>query len=158
MNSIDQIIEVAFQNNNDIGNKVLTACTKYQTAMKLLTSHRELSVEEIEHFQFLIDDFYEIWIEVFGSEGLTNYIHMLGSGHIMYFLKEYKFLYLYSQQGWEALNGKIQTFIHQNSQCGGHNSGTRQGEKSYISSVVCMVIRDLLWKTYEANKFYLDLQ
>jgi hypothetical protein len=158
VNSIDQIIEVAFQNNNDFGNKVLKGCTKYQDAMKLLTSHRELSVEEIEHFQFLIDDFYEIWIEVFGSEGVTNYIHMLGSGHIMYFLKEYKCLYLYSQQGWEALNGKIQTFIHQNSQRGGHNSGTKQGEKSYIFSVVRMVIRDLLWKTYEADKFYLDLQ
>jgi hypothetical protein len=121
--------------------------------MKLLTSHRELSVKETEYFQFLIDDFNEIWIEVFGSEGLTNYIHMLGSD-----LKEYKCLYLYSQQGWEALNGKIQIFIHQNSQHRGHNSGTKQGEKSYIFSVVQMVIWDLLWKTYEADKFYLDLQ
>jgi hypothetical protein len=65
---------------------------------------------------------------------------------------------LYSQQGWEALNGEIQTFIHQNSQCGGHNSGTKKGEKSYIYAVVRMIIRDLLWKTYEADKFYLALE
>jgi hypothetical protein len=69
--------------------------------------------------------FYEICIEVFVSEGTASYIYLLGSGHIMYILKEYKDLYLYSQQGWEALNGKIQTFIHQNSQRGGHNSGTK---------------------------------
>jgi hypothetical protein len=54
----------------------------------------------------------------------------------MYFLKEYKCFYFYSQQGWGALNGKIQTFIHQNSQRGGHNSRTKQEEKSYIFSVV----------------------
>jgi hypothetical protein len=76
---------------------------------------------------------------------------MLGAGHIMYFLKEYKYLYLYSQQGWEALNGKIQTFIHQNSQRGGHNSGTKKGKKSYIHAVVRMVMRD---KTHEADQFY----
>jgi hypothetical protein len=44
------------------------ACAqKYQDAMKLLTSHQELSADEIESFQTLIDDFYEILIEVFGS-------------------------------------------------------------------------------------------
>jgi len=97
------------------------------------------------------------WIEVFGNEGITNYIHMLGSGHILYFIKKYGCLYLYSQQGWEALNNTIQTFIHQNSQRGGFGSG--EGEKkSYIFPLVRMIIRDLLWKTYEADKFYIDLE
>lgn len=74
----------------------------------------------------------------------------------MYFLNEYnKCLDLYSKQGWEALNGTIQTFIHQDSQCGGHNSGTKQGEKSYIYSSVTMVTRDLLWKIYEVDTFFL---
>jgi len=85
--------------------------------MELLTVHRELDEEEIEQFQDYVDDFYEIWIEVFGDEeGITNYIHMLGSGHILYFMKKYGCLYLYSQQGWESLNNTIQAFIHQNSQ------------------------------------------
>jgi len=130
--SIDKIIEYAFHSHADFATKLSQACTKYQQALTLLTAHRELTDEEIDSFQDLIDDFYESWIDLFGSEGITNYIHMLGSGHVMYFLTEYRCLYLYSQQGWEALNGKIQTFIHQNSQRGGHNSGTRKGEKSYI--------------------------
>jgi hypothetical protein len=42
--------------------------------------------------------FFATWLDVFGEEGITKYIHMLGSGHITYFLKKYGCLYLYSQQ------------------------------------------------------------
>jgi len=158
LNSIDTIIEFSIINNEAISNKLIVATSKYNEAMLLLRKHGELSDEEIESFQTLIDDFFEMWLDIFGIHGVTNYIHMLGSGHIHYFLQKYRCLHLYSQQGWEALNGKIQTFIHQCSQRGGHNSGTRNGDKSYIYAVVRMVIRDLLWKTYEADSFYLDLE
>ena len=109
--SIDKFIEFAFQNNDNIANKLLEVFTKYQQALTLLTSHWELTDEEIESFQCLIDGFYETWIDLFGLESITNYIHMLGSGHLMYFLKEYRCLYLYSQQGWEALNGKSTSLL-----------------------------------------------
>jgi hypothetical protein len=39
-----------------------------------------------------------------GKEGITNYIHMLGRGHISYFKKQHRNLYKFSQQGWEGLN------------------------------------------------------
>ena len=158
LHSIDAIVEASILNDASLASKIIQATSKYNEAMVLLTKHSELSDDEIEKFQTLIDDFFELWIEVFGSHGVTNYIHMLAAGHVHYFLKKYRCLYLYSQQGWEALNGKIQTFIHQSSQRGGHNSGTNKGEKSYIYSVVRMVIRDLLWKTYEADLFYLNLE
>jgi len=158
ISSIDEIIEAAFMEGTEISHQLIEACTKYQEAMSLLTIHRDLSEDEIEHFQTLIDDFYEIWVDTFGSEGISNYIHMLGAGHVMYFLTEYKCLYLYSQQGWEALNGQIQTFIHQNSQRGGNNSSVNKGEKSYIYCLVRLVLRDLLWKTYQADSFFLDLE
>ncbi len=87
--------------------------------MELWTLHHELTNDELELFQDQVDDFLEIWFDIFGDEGVTNYIHMLVSGHISYFLKKYGCLYLYSQQGWESLNSTIQTFIMQNSQRGG---------------------------------------
>jgi hypothetical protein len=34
----------------------------------------------------------------------------------------------------------------------------RGEKKSYIFPLVRMIIRDLLWKTYEADKFYIDLE
>jgi len=75
--------------------------------LQLLYLHRELMDEEIDPFQYLVDEFFGIWIDVFVEEGVTNYIHMLGSGHISYFCKKYGCLYLYLQQGWEALDSKI---------------------------------------------------
>ncbi len=158
INSIDAIIESALHDNHAMATNLIEGLSKYQEAMTILTSHRKLSDDEIETFQTLIDDFFELWLDVFGTQGISNYLHLLGSGHVHYFLKEYRCLYLYLQQGWEALNGQIQTFIHQNSQRGGHNSGTARGEKSYIYCVVRMVIRDLLWKIYEADQFFLNLE
>jgi hypothetical protein len=131
--------------------------SKYRIAMELLTAHCELSNEENETFQDNIDDFFEIWIQIFGNKGVTNYNHLLGSGHILYFMKKYGCLYLYSQQGWESLNNTIQTFIHQSSQRGGFGSGEGK-RKSYIYPLVRMIKRDLLWKTYEADKFFIHLE
>jgi hypothetical protein len=104
LNKMDTIIEQAWL-LQDINwhRELISAVTKYREAMKILTRHSEPNDDDIEEFQSLIDDFYEKWIEIFGDEGITNYIHMLGSGHVMYFMKKYGCLYLYSQQGWESL-------------------------------------------------------
>ena len=158
LTAIDVIIERSIAGHGELASRIIIATSKYKEAMELLTLHCELSEDEIENFQSLIDDFFEIWVGIFGDHGVTNYIHMLASGYIHYFLKQYKCLHLYSQQGWEALNGKIQTFIHQSSKRGGHHSGTKNGEKLYIYSAVRLMIRDLLWRIYEADLFFLDLE
>jgi hypothetical protein len=108
---IDTIIEVALPQSNSIRSQLILALSKYKAAMALLSLHCELTEEEMDHFQELIDDFYEIWLDIFGDKGITNYIHMLGSGHILYLLKRYRCLYLYSQQGWESLNSTI-SYVH----------------------------------------------
>jgi hypothetical protein len=158
LNKMDTIIEQAWLlQDTNWHRELISAVTKYREAMKILMRHSEPNDDDIEEFQSLIDDFYEKWIEIFGDEGITNYIHMLGSGHVMYFMKKYGCLYLYSQQGWESLKNTIQTFIYQNSQRGGFGSGEHK-QKSYIFPLVRMVVRDLLWKTYEADKFYIELE
>ena len=81
---------------------------------------------------------------------MTNYIHMLGAGHILYFLKKHGCLYLYSQQGWESLNNKIQAFIHQNTGRGGFGTGEGSA-KSYMYPLVHLIMRDLLWKIGEGD-------
>ncbi len=137
--------------------KLLLACSNYQAAMNLLTVHRILDDEEQEEFQDLIDDFFDAWVGLFGHAGVTNHIHLLGSGHIHYFLKKYRCLYIYSQQGWEALNSVCTGFILQNSARGGYGSG-EGSVKSYIYPLVCYLMRDLLWKTKEADRFFIELE
>jgi hypothetical protein len=64
-------------------------------------------------------------------------------------------MYLYSQQGWEAMMGKVQSFMHWNTQRGGKVSGGGK-TKSSIYPVMLYVLRDLLWKTGDAQRFFLD--
>ena len=41
------------------------------------------------------------WLKLAGEEGVTNYIYIIGSGHINFYLTRYRNLYKFSQQGWE---------------------------------------------------------
>jgi hypothetical protein len=156
--SVDAIIESAIpETEHQLGAKLISAVHKYHQGMKLLQQHRILTANEMELFQDYIDDFFEHWVEIYGEEGVTNYIHMLGAGHILYFVKKHGCLYLYSQQGWESLNNKIQAFIHQNTARGGYGTGEGSG-KSYMFPLVCLIMRDLLWKVGKADRFFMELE
>jgi hypothetical protein len=72
-----------------------------------------------------------------------------------YFLQEFGCLYLYSQQGWEALTGKVQAVMHLNTQRGGKGSGEGTS-KSFIYPVMLFVSRGLLWKTGDARRFFMQ--
>jgi hypothetical protein len=85
---MDTIIEKAWSLQDTNWQMELNgAIAKYRAAMKILTRHSEPTEDVIEEFQSLVDDFYEKWIDIFGDEGITNYIHMLSCGHIMYLMK-----------------------------------------------------------------------
>jgi hypothetical protein len=75
------------ESNHDFQAKVILAVLAYKEAISLLTMHRNLSAEEKELFQDKIDEFYEQWIHLFREAGVTNYIHILGSGNMLYFLQ-----------------------------------------------------------------------
>jgi hypothetical protein len=81
----------------------------YQHAMRILRKWSEYTEDDIVTFQLKIDNFFSAYIEKSGAgkEGVTNYIHILGSSHIQYYMKTHGNLYKYSQQGWESLNEKL---------------------------------------------------
>jgi len=156
--SIDIIVENAVGgSDHEFQTRMISAVESYKSAMKLLTTHRNLSDDEIELFQDFIDDFYETWIELFGEEGITNYIPLLGAGHMLYFLKKYGCLYIYSQQGWEDLNNRCQAYLLHNLSRGGYGRGQGKG-KSYTFPIVRFVLQELLWKTGDADIFFSNLE
>jgi hypothetical protein len=158
LDAVDEIIIAAIpESHPNLRDDLIRACLKYKSAIHLMTVHRILDDEEQERFQDLIDDYFKIWVAVFGRAGVTNYIHLLGSGHISHFIRKYKCLYIYSQQGWEALNSVCTGFILQNSARGGYGSG-EGGGKSYIYPLVRYLMRDLLWKTREADRYFITLE
>jgi hypothetical protein len=59
-------------------------------------------------------------------EGCTNYTHMLGSGHVADMLFHHRNLYVFSNQGWEALNMLVkQVYFRRTARGGGRQASSR---------------------------------
>lgn len=72
-----------------------------------------------ESFKITATFFFRNFIDLNGKYAVTNYTHLLGSGHISYYLRKYGNLYMYSQQLWESLNLLIKLFYFKRTQRGG---------------------------------------
>ena len=73
-------------------NKLMTSCVYFMDKM-------------MEEFQDLANSFFHKWETLCGMAGVTNYIHLLGSRHLMEFFYRYRNLYKYPQQDWEDKKG-----------------------------------------------------
>jgi hypothetical protein len=59
-----------------------------QKLMERACQKEDISEEEIEAFGTQCDVFFELWVDLPGMEGLTNCIHMIGIGHMIFYLQE----------------------------------------------------------------------
>jgi hypothetical protein len=115
-----------------------------RSAMQKVRSRKEFTNDMISSFQQDVDGFFQIWVDLHGLEGVSNYIHFLGSGHISVYLHEWKNLYRHSQQGWEALNKLIKTFYYRRTQRGGA-SNQGKGRKSKLLPIARWLQRRAIW-------------
>lgn len=54
----------------------------YRSAVTRLRPKEDFDTEAIVRFQQDADKFFQTWVTLHGIEGITNYIHMLSSGHM----------------------------------------------------------------------------
>ncbi len=102
---------------------------------------------QIDAFQCIADDFFSKWIDLIGYNGMTNYIHMLGAGHIRYYLQKWGNLNRFQNQGWEAYNAMITAFwLHQTWMGGGKVNCSK------IVPIAQWILSLMLWQTGEAQK------
>jgi hypothetical protein len=116
---LDQLIDVSIL-NVDRCEQWKAVLSTYRELIVVLHKKEDFTDEEIKSFQCMANLFFSTWVKLRGREGVTNYIHMLGSGHISFYLHRYRNLYRYSQQGWEALNSKVKSFYFCRTQHSGH--------------------------------------
>jgi hypothetical protein len=101
----------------------------WSNLMTKARQREDFSDEDIDSFDEMCDEFYENWISLNGQKGITNYFHMVGAGHLTYYLRHYRNLYRFSQQGWEALNAMLKQIFFRRTQRGGNG-----GKKDEINS------------------------
>jgi hypothetical protein len=123
----------------------------------ILRKRSEYTEQDIINFQIEIGDFFTAYVEQSGAgkEGVTNYIHMLGSSHISYYMKTHGNLYKYSQQGWESLNEKFKLSFFNHTQRGGNfGTGSDKNERSYLKPLLMFFQRELLWTSGLAEQHF----
>jgi hypothetical protein len=74
----------------------------YQSMMQILTKHTYYTDDELTCFKNESHEFVQIWMELYGYDGCTNYMHIMSCGHVLFYMHKFKCLYRYSQQDWEA--------------------------------------------------------
>ena len=138
----------------DERNQWMRILTSYRLCIKALQQKTDFSESDIDNFQCVADSFFWNWINVTGYDGITNYIHMLGAGHIRYFLRKWKNLNRFQNQGWEAYNGMIAAFWHHRTRKGG---GKYISQRSQILPIARWILRVMLWRTGEAQRYFRSL-
>jgi hypothetical protein len=120
-----------------------TALTNYRIAMVLLRKREDFTNAEIATYQSHADKFFQAWIQLWQKEGVTNYMHMIGAGHISDYLYKWRNLYRYSQQGWEAMNSLVKTFFFRRTNHGGGVRGP--SKKSRLIPIARWLQRRLMF-------------
>jgi hypothetical protein len=124
----------------DINMKWKRCIPHYRNAMKKLRQKTDFTDDDISEFQNEFDSFYQDWVGMYGYRGVTNYIHIMSSGHMSDYLHKYRNLYLHSQQGWESLNNLMKQFFFRCTARGGGKYG-----KSKLKPLARWLQRRLVW-------------
>ena len=97
--SIDSLIDISIP-DEDIKQELKKSIGHYKSLMLILRKKGEnYTEEEFKKFQEHSLIFFQTWIILYGRHGITNYIHMIGVGHMLGYMKKYENLNKYSQQG-----------------------------------------------------------
>jgi hypothetical protein len=108
--------------------------------------------------------FMQQWVELTNGAHMTNYIHIVGAGHLTYFVKQYGNLYRFSQQGWESLNKLLKHYYYNNTNHGGsygnggkdqhgnYTKGTITGQHCYPLMRFCQ--RFMMWKLGHGDIYF----
>jgi hypothetical protein len=142
VNSIETVIDVCLSDNDVESIIWKQAITEYQKGFEILRRKQDLSDKEISQLQLHMDKFFSDWIKVNkGDAGVTNYIHLLGAGHVSDYLFFHRNLYIHSQQGWESFNSMLKTFYFRRTARG----GTRWGKKSRLIPIAKWLQQRMMW-------------
>ena len=108
-----------------------------------MNQRTEFSSQNVRGFQTLADKYGEMWREVAGRNGQTNYEHNIVKSHVSYYLNLVENLYRFSQQGFEAVMSRVKCIYHKYIARGGHGAEVW----SHILQICHFLIRNMLWNS-----------
>jgi hypothetical protein len=158
VNQLESLINYCIPETVDLEtNKTWKKCIPhYRNVMKKMQQKKDFTNDDISEFQNEFDLFYQDWVRMYGYKAVTNYIHIMSSGHMSDYLHKWRNLYVHSQQGWESLNNLMKVFFFRRTGRGGGRYG-----KSKLKPLARWLQRRLIWLcgyTWEEMLAYHDEQ
>jgi hypothetical protein len=102
----DGLVQRSFGQHSEISEaekKTLSAIFKMLHYIFETLSKREyFTDQEIDELQVEINSFSVKWVELTGHDGISNYIHMMITGQIIYYLRKWRNYYHYENEGWRG--------------------------------------------------------
>ena len=134
---------------------------RYFAMMRQMRQHSDFSDAQILTFHKKTAQFMDSYCSIYDNDSskITNYIHIIGAGHLTYYLRKYRNLYKFSQQGWEALNQKTKHYYFNNTNHGG-NQGNKNGGMvcgNHLLPIMKMWQRWYMWRLGLGDAFFMPL-
>jgi hypothetical protein len=133
---------------------------------KLIEQRDDFTDEDLDKLHIMCNNFMCQWMDLLGTDHMTNYIHIIGSSHPTYFAAKYWNLYRYSQQGWESLNQLLKHYYFNNTNHGGAaGNGGKSNAGLYTYGVIsgdhCRPLmllrqRSIMWKLGFGDQYFED--
>jgi len=129
---VDDIVTIIFSagemKDADVARKqdLRSVMTKWKIILATVNKP-VITKAEVFELQLLMDSFGELYVTLFGSEQISNYVHFVISGHICEFMLLNGSLLRFSNIGWEALNAVIKKHYHNHTQRGGYTHSSKDG-------------------------------
>ena len=101
--------------------------TEYVHAIEILTKSAEYVPGEIDILEGYMDRAYRKLLDIAGIEGLTNYFHYFGSGHIIWLTRKYGNLWRFRNEGVESMNGVLSLRYNKFNNRGGNKGSHLDG-------------------------------
>jgi hypothetical protein len=100
----------------------------YLNCLELLTLHRDYRPGEVDELELRCNKMFTSLVNhIGGIEGVTNYFHYVGCGHVVWMCRRWGNLWRYRNEGVEAFN-KIVSVRHNQHNGNGGRKRTRAGE------------------------------
>jgi hypothetical protein len=145
--NISGLIDICIPPGSERSEKWKSCMAKYIPSWEQTRRKEPFSKSEVLQWQKDVDLCYQEWVAMHSSEGMTNYWHIWGSGHLAEYLLQWGSLYPFSQQGWEALNSMIKCYYFRRTQQGGLKGGKRASvkRKSHVEAIGLWFMRRSVW-------------
>ena len=142
--------------NADLEDKWNELLSVFVPMVERLEQREDFTDEDIADTHRLTATFMHHYVDIFGKDGVTNYIHLLGAGHITYYLLKYRNVARFSQQGWEALNQLLKQFYFNNTnqgECNGNSNGEMiRGQ--HLRPLMRLAMQRNLWLLGHGQRYF----